>query len=436
MPYKSSGGMPMERASKIGHIKMVDDPHIQRLIAEFESSAPTNGDPIGERTGHIDLNEQHEIRHIIAIDGGEAIVPNQIRSEKQAAFISICAMLIRMSDIELMRNNPIIDPRDLYTRFKDSVWYRPTMLPLSGIRIPGQTVKDSIRKAVDSTLHYTGLYETLKFLVSREWDTSFQMGSGDAPHFYCRKCGEKIYVPKSQLSFRCLHCNHPHTLSDYLGIGEESYDEWAREETVKSFRNALEALTLFHFLRIWRNEPEKLRGILFVRDGPLMLRANLYRLVDSIRSFLCHLKSRNTPFYLVGVEKNGEMVNHIEEIKKHLPETGDYFLPTVPYIIENINGYAFNPQEYRNRVQYGAKVVVRIGPHHVLPLNVPTSEFLLYPQSDDLIGFRESASVLSRLISYRYENAIIPLILANEYSSISEKPSGDILQTFLSQFLS
>lgn len=436
MPYQSSGGMPMEHASKIGHIKMVGDPHLQRLITEFESTAPTSGDPLGERTGHIDLNEPSNIHYVIAIDGGEAIVPNQIRAEKQAAFISICAMLIRMNDIEEMRNNPIIDPRDLYNRFKDNVWYRPTMIPLSGIRIPGQSVKDSIRKAVDSTLYYTGLYDTLRFLVSREWDPSFEMGIGDAPHFFCRKCGEKIYVPKSQLIFRCSNCNNPHTLSDYLGIGEESYDEWAREETVKSFRNSLEALTLFHFLRIWQNQPEKLKQILFVRDGPLMLRASLYRLVDSIRAFVAYLSSRNVPFHIVGVEKTGEMVNHIEEIKKTLPDPGDYFLPTVPYIIENINGYAFNPKEYRNRVQFGAKVVVRIGPQHVLPLNIPTNDFLLSPSIDDLLGFRESAGVLSKLITYRYENAIIPLILANEYSSISEKPSGDILQTFLSHFIS
>ena len=436
MAYKGSDSMPMERASKIGHIKMINDSHLQRLIAEFESSMPTNGDPIGECSGHIDLNKSSEIRYVIAIDGGEAIVPNQIRSEKQAAFLSICAMLIRISDIEEMKNSPIIDPRDLFNRLKENVWYSSSMLPLSGIRIPGQTVKDSIRKAIDSTLYYTGLYDTLKFLVSREWDPAFQMGSGDAPHFFCRKCGDKIYVPKSQLAFRCPQCNYPHTLADYLGIAEESYDEWAREETVKSFRNSLEVLTLFHFLRIWRFEPNKLRQILFVRDGPLMLRATLYRLVDSINAFITYLFSQNVPFYIIGVEKTGEIVNHIDEIKRHLVNTGDYFLPSVPYIIENINGYAFNEKTYRNRVQFGAKIVVRIGNDHILPLNIPTCNFLLYPKIDDLIGLNDSLITLTNLTTYRYENAIIPLILANEYASISEKPSGDILHTFVTHFLS
>lgn len=427
--------MPMERASKIGHIKMIQDPHLQRMLAEFESSGPTSGDPIGERSGHIDLTQPSSIQYVIAVDGGEAIIPNQIRSEKRVGLISVAALLLRMSDIEEMKNNPILDPRDLASRLKDSIWSNATMLPMAGIRLPGQSVKESIRKAVDSTLHFTGLYPTLQFLISREWDASFVMGSGDAPYFFCRQCGGKIYVPKSTLHFRCSDCNHPHTLSDYLGIGEESAEEWTREETVKALRNTLETLTVFHFLRVWRNQPDILSQILFVKDGPLMLRAGLYRLVDSIRAYIAHLHRQNIPFFLVGVEKSGEMVNHLDEIKTQLPDPGDFFLPTVPYIVEQIDGYAFNPQTYRNRVQYGAKAAVRLGPNHILPLNIPTPEFLLYPTPGDLIGFEESVVLLSGLISYRYENAIIPLVLANEHASISQRPSGNILESFINRFI-
>lgn len=435
MAYQGSGRMPMERASKIGHIKMIQDPHLQRMMAEFESSSPTSGDPIGERSGHIDLTHPSNVQYVIAVDGGEAIIPNQIRREKRAGLISVAALLLQMNDLEEMKNYPILDPRDLARRLKDSIWFNTTFLPMAGIRIPGQSVKESIRRAVDSTFHFTGLYPTLQFLVSREWDSNFIMSSGDAPYFFCRQCGGKLYVPKSTLHFRCPHCNHPHTLSDYLGIGEESAEEWTREETVKALRNTLETLTVFHFLRVWRTQPETLSQILFVKDGPLMLRAGLYRLVDSIRAFIAHLQEQRISFYLIGIEKTGEMVNHLDEIKNQLPEPGDFFLPTVPYIIEQIDGYAFNPHTYRNRVQYGAKVAVRLGPNHILPLNIPTPEFLLYPTTDDLIGFQESVTTLSRLISYRYENAIIPIVLANEHASISQRPSGDILESYINSLI-
>jgi hypothetical protein len=184
------------------------------------------------------------------------------------------------------------------------------------------------------------------------------------------------------------------------------------------------------------DQPHKLRQILFIKDGPLLLRAGLYRLADSIRALIRYLRDKNIPLHLVGIEKNGELVNHVEEIKERLPELGDFFTPPIRYIIENIRGYTFDPLTYRNRVQYGAKVVARIGPHHVIPLDVPTGDFLLEPELKDLYGFEESLSVLAKMTCYKYENALIPIVLANEYASISQQPSGDILYSFASRFFS
>jgi len=200
----------------------------------------------------------------------------------------------------------------------------------------------------------------------------------------------------------------------------------------------LETLTLFHYIQSWYRQPHKLGQVLFIKDGPLLLRAGLYRLSDSIRGLIQYLRDEGIPLHLVGIEKNGELVNHIEEIKEHLPEAGDFFAPSVRYIIENINGYAFEPEgrPYRNRVQYGSKVVARIGPHHIIPIDVPTGNFLLEPNIDDLYGFQETLSVLSRMTCYKYENALIPIVLANAYASISQKPSGDILYSFASRFFS
>ncbi|MDY0388766.1 MULTISPECIES: hypothetical protein [Methanothrix] len=434
MSYVGSGQLPIEHASKIGHMKFIQDAHIQRMLSEFESTTSTAIETIGFRTGHIDINKDNDINFIIAIDGGESVVPNEIRSHKRLAFISVCALLLRVQDIEEMRQCPIIDPRDLPSKLQ--VWNNPAILPLSGIRHPNETIKDTIRKTIDSTMHYTGLYNTLKFLVSREWDLNYEMGLNEAPHFCCRNCGEVVYIPKSALSFRCLKCKHLHTLSDYLGIGEDSPEEWAREEAATALRDVLETLTLFHFVRIWYQQPNKLGQVLFIKDGPLLLRAGLYRLSDSIRALIQYLRDNEIPLNLVGIEKNGELVNHIEEIKENLPEPGDYFAPTVKYIIENIRGYTFDPSTYRNRVQYGSKVVARLGPHHVVPIDIPTGDFLLEPSFEDLYRFKESLTVLAKMTCYKYENALIPIVLANAYASISQRPSGDILYSFASRFFS
>jgi hypothetical protein len=75
-------------------------------------------------------------------------------------------------------------------------------------------------------------------------------------------------------------------------------------------------------------------------------------------------------------------------------------------------------------------VAVRLGSNHVIVLNVPTGDFLLDPVAEDLLGFEQSVRVLSRLLSYRYENALVPLVLVNSLVSIAQRPSGSILETF------
>jgi hypothetical protein len=86
-------------------------------------------------------------------------------------------------------------------------------------------------------------------------------------------------------------------------------------------------------------------------------------------------------------------------------------------------------------VQYGAKAVVRLGPQHVVAVNVPTGEFLTEPQVDDLYGFGPSMAALAGMLSYTYENGLIPVVLANASLSISLTPSTEILEEFAKRLL-
>jgi len=318
--------------------------------------------------------------------------------------------------------------------FDRGVWFQAAALPLAGITVPGESVKETIRKTVDAVLEYTKLYETLNYLVSHQWDSSYSMDptlNPSAPHMDCLRCGAVMWLPRHAINFACSACGFHHRLSDYLGIGQEAPENWAREEAAMSLRNVLETLTLFHFLiRYWTTRPEVLGETLFFKDGPLLLRAQLSRLVEPIRALIQGMREQGTTFYIAGIEKNGELVDHITDLSKHLREPGDYFLPSVRYLLEEVAGLQFDPTRYRNRVQYGAKVVIRLGPDHVVLLDVPTGEFLTDPRIVDLLGVTEIAAVLAEMTSYSHDNALIPIKLVNEYSSISERPSGDILKAF------
>jgi len=252
---------------------------------------------------------------------------------------------------------------------------------------------------------------------------------------HCLACGARFELPYTSraLSFACSSCSHVHYLSDYLGISEIS-DDFGREITVSNLRNILETLILFDLVRKFGTQKEQMRKTLFIKDGPLLLRAQLSRLVEPIRSLLAHLRDVGIELHVVGVEKNGGFVSLIDEFQTALPSPGDYFLPSVRFLVEEVAGGEM-PDNYRNRVSYGAKVAARLGPNHVVVLHVPTGEFSLDPKPQDLLGFDQSVRVLSKLVSYRYENALVPLVLINSMVSIAQKPSGTILETFAAHLM-
>ena len=428
----SKDGYPIEHASKIGHLKLINHPLVTNLISQFEKPElpPTTSYP--PKTGTVIMDPDKCLERIVTIDGGQVVVPNKYRPEKQVSFIQVAAFMLKMSDLNYIRSHPMLDPRE-FTKFTSNYWYHPVVLPLAGIRMPRMSLKETIRSLIDAVLVQTGLYETLKFLVYREWRDSYDIPPDQQPHMSCWECGEEFSLPRHAMSMRCPHCGHEHRLADYLRIGADSADTWTKEEAASNLRDVLETLTLFHYLRVFHGK-KAMTSTLFIKDGPLLLRAQLSRLVEPIRDFISYIKDQGWPIYLVGVEKTGELVNFSEEYKVNLPEVGDYFLPSVKFLIEEVHG-ASMPKNYRNRVSYGAKVLLRAGPNHVLTLNIPTGDFKLDPQPSDLIGFEHIASTLSQLLSYQYPNALIPIVLANAAVSIARSPSGRILENFIHKVL-
>jgi hypothetical protein len=425
-------GYPIEQASKIGHLKLTNHPVITSLISSFELPDAPDPATLPQPTGKIDVAQRTTLDRIVTIDGGQASVPNVYRSEKKLAFVQVAACMLKLSDLRYMSEHPMMDPRD-WKRLTEHYWYHPAVLPLSGFQLPFLTLKETMRTVIDATLTQTRLYETLRFLIYREWDQAYNIPEDEKPAMECWSCGVEFQLPRHSMGPTCPHCGHAHRLSDYLRIGADSPDTWAREEAASNLRDLLETLTLFHFARIYRGQPA-LGSTLFIKDGPLLLRAQLSRLIEPIRDYLVYMRENGCPLHIVGVEKTGDYAEFVEGLRPTLSEPGDFFLPDVRFLVEEVSGGTMAPN-YRNRVSYGAKVAIKIGQDHVLALNVPTGEFRVTPTPDDLLGFEESVRALSELPSYQYPNALVPLVLANGTVSIARRPSGGILQAFADQMV-
>jgi hypothetical protein len=432
-----SGRYPTEAASKIAHMKLLQNPTISALITQFDATDPAT-DPIsGECSGTVDLSRPHEITHVVTVDGGEVVVPNPIRREKAVGFVNVCTTMFSTATLDRLKNEPWIDPRDYARILTESQTLQPAILPLAGVALPNMTVRQSIRTLIDQTLELSGLYPVLNFLVSRLWNPGYRMGGPESPAMECRSCREEFSLPRNERVFACPACRHSHYLSDYLGIGADNPDDWGRSDSVTQLRDVLETLSLFAVVRGLYTEPAILAGVLLIKDGPLLLRANLYKLADAIKELLTHLRDNDITVNLVGIEKHGDFVEHIAFVKGALPNPGDFFLPSVEYIVTEIKGGEFpaDPRQYRNRVSYGAKLIARVGPDHILALTIPTGPFLLEPSPTDVIGMERILRALASLVSYRYENALMPIVATNAAASLSFNPSGRILENFVEEML-
>jgi hypothetical protein len=278
--------------------------------------------------------------------------------------------------------------------------------------------------------HYD-LYPALAYLAYWQW-----LGTPPAAaSMDCLACAQPFDLPRNALAFNCPNCSHSHHLADYLGLCDQDADERSTAETVSNFRAALEALALFSFIIRFREHQAIVGRTLFLLDGPLLLRAQLSRLVQPIRALIADQRDRGLPLFIVGVEKNGEFRDFATSISSCLLQKGQFFLPSTRFMVEQVSGRSFDPSTYRNRVNYGAKVVMRLGHDHVLALDIPTGTYVLDPVPGDLVGFEEIARALVPLLSYSHDNAVIPVVLANSIASISNQPSGSLLVQFVDRIL-
>src|SRR5262249_43461964 len=122
------------------------------------------------RSGRVVLNSATDIRHVIAVDGGLTIVPNPVKRDKTIAFVQVGAMVIAIEDLKRIETDPMMDPRDLKT-FLQRIDRYPVVLPLSGVRIPNMSVKQTNRVILNSIFSsaWTNLYGILEFLLWRDW---------------------------------------------------------------------------------------------------------------------------------------------------------------------------------------------------------------------------------------------------------------------------
>jgi hypothetical protein len=223
----------------------------------------------------------------------------------------------------------------------------------------------------------------------------------------------------------------------HMDMGEES----APDSIASAYMMIMEHLMLFTPIRLcWAHRDMGLLSeTLFIKDGPLSLRAQYSKLVPPIRSFLQFAKEEARPVHIIGQEKTGAFADHLASIARFGPPherggTPSFAVLSHEYIRREVNRTPNLANPYGMRTNWGEKVYVKLDPGTYLVLNMPTGSYDPRPSAPseaDLIGLERILATLPSLISHKYEGALFPIELANGISSMSSYPSAKILERFL-----
>ena len=428
MPYMQGERLPAERASKLGHLDVIASPLVKKMIASFEDSAapPTNGTP----NWQVLPPASDRLPLVFAVDGSYQVIESPRPPYKAVAFVKTALFRLDQPAIDsLDKANP--HPYALRDIIQNAAAYHATVFPMRHVVVPGLNVYNAIRRVIfESTkdeLLEGEVFETLKWLAYEKWDGSAK----SVPPFECPHCSsEKATLSYDSDNGPCPVCGDELLLTDMLGFHQNMGQDYAPDSTASDYMGVHETLMLFTGVRhYWENNRKVLDRALFIKDGPLSIRAQYSKLVNPIRRFLSHARDSGAPVHMVGQEKTGAFADHLALVRDAAP-AGHMFIPSDEYIRENIQHRNASGAPYGKDTNYGAKVFVKLEDRHSMVLNVPTGLFAPDPEQANLIGFDRTLSTLSQLTSSRYEGGLVPIELANAVASLSTYPSAKVLQLF------
>jgi hypothetical protein len=440
MPYGSSGRLPAEYASKLGHLDVLNSKLINELINAFEYSEVHN-EPSEQWSSSADAKAD-PLNIIFSVDGSFQNIQSERHAFREVCFVKTA--LVRVDPYRLHDIDPEYPhPTKLQRLMKESAIYHSTVFPLSGIEFPSHTWLDGVRQIICDSLNDPrtrdiGIWETLKWIIYRKWTPELRSSS---PNFSCPSCGEEIPgIPYDQDSYSCPNCNQNLSVADVMGFHMEMLEDGASQALATSYMTIHELLLLFSAIRyFWENGRSLLSRILFLKDGPLSLRGQYTKIVPNIRAFLQYAKNNGVPIHLVGQEKSGRFFEHLQLIERRVPphsrkEPGSYFILSHDYVRRRIQRVNDAKYQYGVRTNYGEKVFVKPEPHSAMVLNVAVGEYDLksdFPSSkDDLIGLDRILATIPSILSRQHEGGLIPIQLAHGVASLSSYPSAHILRVF------
>lgn len=439
MSYSSRyGKRPEEMASMSSHSFIINDREVKSFLSKC--AFPKAKGQVGLNPAllvNVDYSAENPVRHIIAVDAGYSTVPvKKTFPSSQITFFQFGTVLLHAKDLEHLSSQPFIS-REAMTRLKDlerdklvlptkNVAYNQSITLIESVR---ESIYEFFRNKNDGSSLLDTLYWFLFEIYNSPLD-SYQLAN-------CPHCGEsKIDLYRNRFNPEYLHpcpiCNANIYITDVFRFHEVVDNEIGAGGILGYLTNLIEHFNIIHQIKnLKSSQPDLLKSFFFIKDGPLAFFGQTANMYKPMRR-LCNYLFQKYNLIIAGLEKSGAFVEHADEIKELL-QPGQAILLDNRHIYTYIQpGNPDNPDPYGRTSYYSAKIIFKSRDErmHVVTIPIENENIILNPQKAD---FRNIDTILCNIENLRcdmYDNAIIPVALANKLISLSNHPSSAILEKF------
>lgn len=435
-----------ERGSRISHSYIINDDEVKEYLNNCEIPVEVDKVELNESLIHdIQYPESNSIEFIITVDGESTTIPvKKTFPSSLITFLQFGSLLIKGADLDEMEKKPFISPSDINKLKK--IEREKFVLPTKNVALKkGVDFRTIVREAIHDffkKLHSgkTSLLSTLYWFIFEEYNTNSIKQSYKLSK--CPHCETKdIYLDKNKIDFsnyswNCTvdKCGKEILITDVFRLFEkiDKYENADAISIITYLENVIESFFIVHTIRYLLNiEHGLIDRFLFVKDGPLSFggeTANMNNLMQNLITYL----NKSSKISLVGVENSGPFVDHARQIKAKL-KPGQVLLLNNEHIYKYIKFGDPKTQRYGSTSYYSGKFIYKSFDERVYVLTLPVENHNTYydqPELEDLNNIEEILMNVDKLRCDIYENAIIPVAIANKLISLTNHPSTEILERF------
>lgn len=439
MPYEG------EFASYHPLRRIVETEHVKQLLSRCKVCNKENTDIPALQPSLVSECTEILPRLVVAIDGSNTEVPvvNGYPGAK-IGYCTVASVLIDLALIDELDTDRPIDPQRFRETEKASTI--DAALPGSNVVTRRQaSARVSFREETYDLFQNTILDEEDRIPLIETYEALLLLKPHDTqkcPYSETSGCQGSLYIPPGTIE--CPTCKQPIFSTDALRIHERFNDLGTNGEAFAYVRQVWERILLVHLLRCFekRSMLRRVDKIAFFIDGPLAVFGPPAWLSAAISAELKRInaivqKETGKDLIIVGIEKSGEFVTHFDEIDSTetagqllFPPRG-FILLTDDYIKKRIHQSSsirrygqdtYFGRKFFYKTRNGARIVASIPFLTDKQDTIESDDVSLYPR------FSAVCSLLDRLVSSRFPNAISPLISAHAEASIPLNLGAKVLK--------